>query len=170
MAIAQVPVADIVWFCVIAVGAFVILQNINYLLIIASKLWSMLPPNDVIARYVATGAIAVFSIYVINHTIIQRKPINLETTIKDNRYFEINKYTVSAFCISFVLAGIYCAYTDDGTSGTSGTSGKFAALFAQAKRGVDLMQFAIFAFIIYGLVQMYYVLLWGITPTPLFRA
>ena len=171
MAIAQVPVADIALFCIMAVVVFLIIRYLSVITMIVSELWSLLPPNDVIARYVATVAIVVFAIYVINYTIIQRKPINLDTVIKDNKYFEINKYTVSAFCVCFVIAIIYCAYAADGNGTSSGSfSAAAAASYAQAKRGFDPMQFALFAFIFYGFVQMYYMLLWGITPTSMFKA
>ena len=175
MAIAQVPVADIVLFCIMAVVVFLIIRYLSVITMIVSELWSLLPPNDVIARYVATVAIVVFAIYVINYTIIERKPINLDAVIKDNKYFEINKYTVSAFCVCFVIAIIYCAYAADGNGTSSGSFSAAAAAaaeasFAQAKRGFDPMQFALFAFIFYGFVQMYYMLLWGITPTSMFKA
>ena len=174
MAIAQVPVTEIIWFCVIGVGVFLIIQNINYLFTVVSNLWSMLPPNDVIARYVVSGTILSFVIYVITYTLILRKSINLETIIKDNEYVVFNKYTASAFCVCFVLAIIYFVYVGDGDgsgSGSgSGSSINFSALIESTKRRFSLIQFAIFAFIFYGLVQMYYMLLWGITPTPMFKA
>jgi hypothetical protein len=173
MAIEQVPVADIALFCIMLVVVFLIIRYIGAIMMIVSELWSLLPPNDVIARYVATVAIVVFAIYVINHMIIERKPINLDTVVKDNPYFEINKYTVSAFCVCFIIAVVYCVYADDGSSGSGTSSGSFSAaeaLFAQAKRGFDPMQFILFAFIFYGFVQMYYMMIWGITPTSMFKA
>ena len=170
MANSKVSVTSIVVFCVVAIGAGLIIRNLNGLFMIASKLWSVLPPNDVLMRYAATGVIALFAIYVINYTVIQRKPINLETAIKDNKYIEINPYTASSFCIAAVISIIYCIYiNDNGANGDSGIK-TFAEAAASAKRSVDPMQFAIFAFILYGLVQIYYMMLWGITNTSVFKA
>jgi hypothetical protein len=163
MAIAQVPVGSIVTFCFILIGAFLIVRNLNAILLIASTLWAMLPPNDVLTRYVVTAAISIISIYVINYTVVQRKPINLETMIKDNEYIEFNKYTASAFCIAAVISVIYCVYTNN-----NGPINLNAA--ASANRSFDPMQIALFAFIFYGLVQIYYMMLWGITNTPVFKA
>jgi hypothetical protein len=166
MAIAQVPVASIVTFCLVFIGAVLIVRNLNAILTIASNLWAMLPPNDVLMRYAAIAAISIFSLYVINYTVVQRKPINLEIMIKDNKYIEFNDYSASAFCIAAVISIIYCVYANNNDNNNTTNNGSVAS----AIRRFDPMQIALFAFIIYGLVQIYYMLLWGITNTPVFKA
>ena len=168
MAIAQVPVASIVTFCFVLIGAFLIIRNINTILTIASNLWMMLPPNDVLVRYAAIAVTAIFSVYVINYTVVQRKPINLEIMIKDNKYIEFNDYSASAFCIAAVASIIYCVYANNNNNNNNNNGSNINV--ASAKHSFDPMQIVLFAFIFYGLVQIYYMLLWGITNTPVFKA
>jgi hypothetical protein len=173
MAIAQVPVASIVTFCLVLIGAVLIVRNLNAILTIVSNLWAMLPPNDVLMRYAAIAAISIFSLYVINYTVVQRKPINLEIMIKDNKYIEFNDYSASAFCIAAVISIIYCVYAnnnDNNNNNNNNNNTTNNGSVASAIRRFDPMQIALFAFIFYGLVQIYYMLLWGITNTPVFKA
>jgi hypothetical protein len=175
MAIAQVPAASITMFCVAAVIAVLVIRNLNYLVIMISNLWSMLPPNDVIAMYVATGALSIFALYAINHVVVQRKPINLDTVIKENKYFEINYYTAASFCIAVITTIIYFTYfydDDDGGSGSGSGSilGAVAAAVAASKRDIGTFSLVMFGVAIITMIQLYHVMLWSITDTPIIKA
>lgn len=172
MAIAQVPAASIAMFCVAVVIAVLVIRNLNYLVIMISHLWSMLPPNNVIAMYVATAALSIFAVYAIHHVVIQRKPINLDTVIKENKYFEINYYTTSSFCIAVVMAIIYFTYFyDDSGSGSDRIlDAATAAAVAASKREIGTMQIVLFVVAIITFTQLYHVMLWSITDTSIVKA
>ena len=184
MAIQQVPVAAISIFCVVMVVAVLVIRNLNSIAILISNLWSMLPPNDVIAMYVASGALSVFAIYTINHVVVQGKPINFDTIIKENKYFAVNYYTTAAFCITAIASIFYFTYFYDGGDGTgsngsNGSNGSsngirvlnaVAAAMAASNRNIGTMHVVMFVVAIIALVQMYHVMLWGITNTSIIKA
>ena len=135
----------------------------------------MLPPNDVIAMYVATGALSIFAVYAINHVVVQRKPINLDTVIKENKYFEINYYTAASFCIAVTTTIIYFTYFYDDDDGGSGSGsgrilGAVAAAAAALKRDIGTFSLVMFGVAIITMVQLYHVMLWSITDTPIIKA
>jgi hypothetical protein len=147
----------------------------------------MLPPNDVIAMYVASGALSVFAIYTINHVVVQGKPINFDTIIKENKYFAVNYYTTAAFCITAIASIFYFTYFYDGGDGTgsndsndsNGSNGSsngirvlnaVAAAMAASNRNIGTMHVVMFVVAIIALVQMYHVMLWGITNTSIIKA
>lgn len=184
MAIEQVPVASISVFCVVMVVAVLVIRNLNSIAILISNLWSMLPPNDVIAMYVASGALSVFAIYTINHVVVQGKPINFDTIIKENKYFAVNYYTTAAFCITAIASIFYFTYFYDGgdstgSNGSNGSNGSsngirvldaVAAAMAASNRNIGTMHVVMFVVAIIALVQMYHVMLWGITNTSIIKA
>lgn len=138
----------------------------------------MLPPNDVIAMYVASGALSVFAIYTINHVVVQGKPINFDTIIKENKYFAVNYYTTAAFCITAIASIFYFTYFYDGGDGT-GSNGSsngirvldaVAAAMAASNRNIGTMHVVMFVVATIALVQMYHVMLWGITNTSIIKA
>lgn len=141
----------------------------------------MLPPNDVIAMYVASGALSVFAIYTINHVVVQGKPINFDTIIKENKYFAVNYYTTAAFCITAIASIFYFTYFYDGgdSTGSNGSNGSsngirvldaVAAAMAASNRNIGTMHVVMFVVAIIALVQMYHVMLWGITNTSIIKA
>lgn len=174
MGITQVPAESIFTFCVVMVIATLIIRNMDTILIMITTLWSMLPPNDVLMLYAASGALSIFALYLINHVVIQRMPINMDTIIKDNRYFEINRYTTTSFCIAVISAVIYYTYFYDGvnttnSSGSGSGSGNriLDAIAAASKYNIGIMHVIMYVVILIALTQMYYVMLWSITNTSI---
>jgi hypothetical protein len=149
--------------------ATLIIRNMDIILIMITTLWSMLPPNDVLMLYAACGALSIFAIYLLNHVVIQRMPINMDVIIKNNRYFEINRYTATSFCIAVISAVIYYTYFYDGVNGSGSGSGNriLDAVAAASKYNIGIMHVIMYVVILIALIQMYYVMLWSITNTSI---
>ena len=119
-----------------------------------------LPSGDVFLFYAGVAACGAFILYLIFVLIIQRKPLNIDTIIKENRYMVVRKHTVAAFCLTAALTVFYYGfYANAGSSPT-------ALPLSPAEKMFKLMLLGLLACFAYVAYQSYKMLTWSITNTP----
>ena len=110
-------------------------------------------------------ACAAFVGILLYYAFVRRNPLNIDTFVKNNRYVEINKQTVAAFCATAVItAAYYAIYKPMQTQPQ--TQNQPSAAGSAYDPAFKLTIFALFACFVYVLYQSYKMLNWSITTTP----
>ena len=127
-------------------------------------MWNSLPSADVLMFYAAVGACLLFAIFLVFNTFIRRKPLNIDTIIKENKYIAVTKQTLFAFSFSAVATALFLAFNSK-LNTASGESVGWKDLTPE-ERAFKLALVGMFACAIYVLYQGYQLLNWSITNTP----
>lgn len=130
------------------------------------RMWDSLPSTDVLMFYAAVGACLLFAIFLVFNSFIRRKPLNIDTIIKENKYIAVTKQTLFAFCVSAVATALFLAFNSRlNTTTDSGASIGWKDLSPE-DRAFKLALVGMFACAIYVLYQGYQLLNWSVTNTP----
>jgi len=114
--------------------------------------------------YAAVGACLLFAIFLVFNSFIRRKPLNIDTIIKKNKYIAITKQTLFAFCFSAVATALFLAFKTRMNT-DSGASIGWKDLTPE-ERAFKLALVGMFGCAIYVLYQGYQLLNWSVTNTP----
>jgi hypothetical protein len=117
-----------------------------------------LPSGDVFLFYAGVAACGAFILYLIFVLVIQRKPLNIDTIIKENRYMVVRKHTVAAFCLTAALTVFYYGFYANANAESTPLS--------PAEKMFKLMLLGLLACFAYVAYQSYKMLTWSITNTP----
>jgi len=129
------------------------------------RMWDSLPSTDVLMFYAAVGACLLFAIFLVFNSFIRRKPLNIDTIIKENKYIAVTKQTLFAFCLSAVATALFLAFNSRLTTASGGESIGWKDLSPE-ERAFKLALVGMFACAIYVLYQGYQLLNWSVTNTP----
>jgi hypothetical protein len=121
-----------------------------------------LPSGDVFLFYAGVAACGAFILYLIFVLIIQRKPLNIDTIIKENRYMVVRKHTVAAFCLTAALTVFYYGFYANAESSANAPP----LPLSPAEKMFKLMLLGLLACFAYVAYQSYKMLTWSITNTP----
>jgi hypothetical protein len=121
-----------------------------------------LPSGDVFLFYAGVAACGAFILYLIFVLVIQRKPLNIDTIIKENRYMVVRKHTVAAFCLTAALTVFYYGFYANANAESTANAPPLPLSPAE-KMLMLLGLLACFAYVAY---QSYKMLTWSITNTP----
>ena len=121
-----------------------------------------LPSGDVFLFYAGVAACGAFILYLIFVLVIQRKPLNIDTIIKENRYMVVRKHTVAAFCLTAALTVFYYGFYANAGS----TANAPPLPLSPAEKMFKLMLLGLLACFAYVAYQSYKMLTWSITNTP----
>ena len=121
-----------------------------------------LPSGDVFLFYAGVAACGAFILYLIFVLVIQRKPLNIDTIIKENRYMVVRKHTVAAFCLTAALTVFYYGFYANAES----TANAPPLPLSPAEKMFKLMLLGLLACFAYVAYQSYKMLTWSITNTP----
>jgi len=128
------------------------------------RMWDSLPSTDVLIFYTAVGACLLFAIFLVFNSFIRRKPLNIDTIIKENKYIAVTKQTLFAFCFSAVATALFLAFNSR-LNTASGVSIGWKDLSPE-ERAFKLALVGMFGCAIYVLYQGYQLLNWSVTNTP----
>lgn len=128
------------------------------------RMWDSLPSADVLMFYAAVGACLLFAVFLVFNAFFRRKPLNIDTIIKENKYIAVTKQTVFAFCFSAVATALFLAFNSRLTT-ASGASIGWKDLTPE-ERAFKLALVGMFGCAIYVLYQGYQLLNWSVTNTP----
>jgi hypothetical protein len=121
-----------------------------------------LPSGDVFLFYAGVAACGAFILYIIFVLVIQRKPLNIDTIIKENRYMVVRKHTVAAFCLTAALTVFYYGFY----ANTASPNAPPPVPLTPAEKMFKLMLLGLLACFAYVAYQGYKMLTWSITNTP----
>ena len=121
-----------------------------------------LPSGDVALFYAGVAACGAFILYLVFVLVIQRKPLNVDTIVKENRYMVVRKHTVAAFCLTAALTVFYYGFY----ANANANAGSNAPPLSPAEKMFKLMLLGLLACFAYVAYQSYKMLTWSITNTP----
>lgn len=128
------------------------------------RMWDSLPSADVLMFYAAVGACLLVAIFLVFNSFVRRKPLNIDTIVKKNKYIAVTKQTLFAFCFSAVATALFLAFNSR-LNTASGASIGWKDLTPD-ERTFKLALVGMFGCAIYVLYQGYQLLNWSITNTP----
>jgi hypothetical protein len=128
------------------------------------RMWDSLPSADVLMFYAAVGACLLFAVFLVFNAFFRRKPLNIDTIIKENKYIAVTKQTLFAFCFSAVATALFLAFNSR-LNTASGASIGWKDLSPE-ERAFKLALVGMFGCAIYVLYQCYQLLNWSVTNTP----
>jgi hypothetical protein len=123
-----------------------------------------LPSGDVALFYAGVAACGAFILYLVFVLVIQRKPLNMDTIVKENRYMVVRKHTVAAFCLTAALTVFYYGFYAN--ANTDAVSNAPPLPLSPAEKMFKLMLLGLLACFAYVAYQSYKMLTWSITNTP----
>lgn len=124
-----------------------------------------LPTADVLMFYTAVGACLLFAIFLVFNSFFRRKPVNIDTIIKENKYVAVTKQTLFAFCVSAVATALFLAFKSRPDTASGAVSTGWNNLTPE-ERAFKLALVGMVGCAIYVLYQGYQLLNWSITNTP----
>jgi len=130
------------------------------------RTWHSLPAADVLMFYTAVGACLLFAIFLMFNSFIRRKPVNIDTIIKENKYVAVTKQTLFAFCVSAVATALFLAFKSRPDTASSGVANIGWADLTPEQQAFKLALVGMFACAIYVVYQGYRLLIWSVTNTP----
>lgn len=128
------------------------------------RMWDSLPSADVLMFYAAVGACLLVAIFLVFNSFVRRKPLNIDTIVKKNKYIAVTKQTLFAFCFSAIATALFLAFNYR-LNTASGASIGWKDLSPE-ERAFKLALVGMFGCAIYVLYQCYQLLNWSVTNTP----
>ena len=129
------------------------------------RIRALMPSTDALLFYAAVGACLLFAIFLVFNSFIRRKPLNIDTIVKENKYIAVTKQTLFAFCVSAVATALFLAFKSRPDTASGAVSTGWNNLTPE-ERAFKLALVGMVGCAIYVLYQGYQLLNWSITNTP----
>ena len=133
------------------------------------RIRALMPSTDALLFYAAVGACLLFAIFLVFNSFIRRKPLNIDTIVKENKYIAVTKQTLFAFCFSAVATALFLAFKTNFKIAALGATGDVSNGWndlTPEERAFKLALVGMFGCAIYVLYQGYQLLNWSVTNTP----